>query len=291
MNSPSLDDACNDMQERAHPSAGGNALYCVNGIPLLADHAYSVATTDYQDQNLVPLQLTGYYSRPGEFLTATIEDAVLRDSSLPGRTSTAELELDHQERGLFQLDIAKVVAGYSFRAAPKGDNFIASVFQGVSDARATSPSQSEVDIEAKERGIWRAKHFNFGVQSEAAYDRSVQGNLTGSPVNAAYPLNNFIVGGFLEFKITPRSKKGQSSPLGTLKVVLAPYQYQRQINGTYFFIGRTDNNKNQQAFHLSAVNGFSSSRRIALGRGLKRKVVSRGPGKLFRSWSATLCAE
>ena len=113
------------------------------------------------------------------------------------------MKTDHQRRGLFQLDIAKVVAGYSFRAAPKGDNFIASEFQGVSESRVASPSQSEVDIEAKERGIWRAKLFNFGVQTDMAYDRSVQGNLTGSPVNAIYPLNSLAVGGFLESRLRP----------------------------------------------------------------------------------------
>ena len=61
------DDSCNDAQERTHPSAGGNDLYCVNGLPLFADHAYSVATTDYLDHNLVPKQPDNYYSHPWHF--------------------------------------------------------------------------------------------------------------------------------------------------------------------------------------------------------------------------------
>jgi hypothetical protein len=268
------DDSCNDAQELVHPSADGNDLYCVNGLPLIADHAYSVATTDYLDQNLVPKQPDNYYSHSLDYLTKTIEDGVFHPKPIAQQVNTAQVETDHQRRGLFQLDIAKVVAGYSFRAAPKGDNFIASAFQGVSDSRATSPSQSEVDIEAKERGIWRAKLFNFGVQTDMAYDRSAQGNLTGSPVNAIYPLNNLAVGGFLELKITPRKRKPQSAPLGTLKAVLSPYQYQRQINGSYLVFAHTDKTPGQQTLHLSPVNGFSHR------AGLRWEEVS--SGKWFR---------
>jgi hypothetical protein len=283
------DDNCNDAQERAHPSAGGTALYCVNGVPLFADHSYSIATTDYLDQtSVLPKQPTDYYSPGRDFLTKTIADSIfnLRSSGPQENTAqmatkhqphglakiadtmfhpdrpepqddTAKVETSHQQRDLFQLDIAKIVAGYSFRAAPKGDNFIASTFQGVADTRATSPSQSEFDLEGKERGLWRTKYFNYGIQSDAAYDRSVQGNLTGSPVNAAYPLNNLSVGGFAEIKVPLGKANPQTAPAGTLKVVLAPYQYQRQINGSYVVFAHTDKTPGQQTLHLSPVNGFS----------------------------------
>src|SRR5258708_22802264 len=158
---------------------------------------------------------------------------------------TTKVETGHQQRGLFQLDIAKVVAGYNFRAAHRGDNFIASAFQGATDSRASSPSQSELDVEAKERAIRRTKRFNLGVKSDVAYDRSVQGNLTGSPVNAAYPLDNATVGGFFEWKITSRGEQAKNSPAGILKLVLAPYQYQRQFNGSYLFFAHTDKTKDE----------------------------------------------
>jgi len=282
------DDNCNDTQERAHPSAGGTALYCVNGVPLLADHSYSIATTDYLDQTAVlPKQLANYYSPGRDFLTKTIADAIFDRRSTapqgnaaqmathhqshglakiadimfhpyrPEQDDTAKMEIGHQQRSLFQLDIAKIVAGYSFRAAPKGDNFIASTFQGVTDTRATSPSQSEFDLEGKERGLWRTKYFNYGIQSDAAYDRAVQGNLTGSPVNAAYPLNNLSIGGFAEIKLPLGKADPRTAPAGTLKVVLAPYQYQRQINGSYVVFAHTDKTLGQQTLHLSPVNGFS----------------------------------
>lgn len=283
------DNACNDAQERAHPSAGGTVLYCVNGVPLLADHAYSIATTDFLDQTFVlPKQSPDYYSHQNVFLTKTIADAILpsRGAARQGDTAQAatnhpprglakiaefmfhpergapqddtdKIEINHQQRGLFQIDIAKIVAGYSFRAAPKGDAFIASAFQGVADTRATSPSQSEFDIEGKERGLWRTKYLNYGIQSDAGYDRSVLGNLTGSPVNAAYPLNNLSVGGFAEIKIPLSKRNPQSAPAGTLKAVLAPFQYQRQINGSYLIFAHTDKTPGQQTLHLTPVNGFS----------------------------------
>ena len=283
------DGSCNDMQERAHPSAGGNALYCVNGVPLLADHAYAIATTDFLDQTfVVPKQLPNYYSPRRDFLTKIIADTILPsavmredDAAKTGayhrkrsvaRTladslwdatrlakpdDTEKIEINHQQRGLFQVDIAKIVAGYSFRASPKGDNFIASTFQGVSDTRATSPSQSELDIEAKERAFRRTQYLNYGVQADAGYDRSVQGNLTGSPVNAAYPLNNLSVGGFAEFKIPLGKSDPKKSPAGILKAVLAPFQYQRQINGSYLFFAHTDKTAGQQILQLKPVNGFS----------------------------------
>ena len=103
----------------------------------------------------------------------------------------------------------------------------------------------------------RLRLFNLGIQSDIGYDRSTQGNLTGSPVNAAYPLNNATVGGFAEWKITSRGKRRRGPTAGVLKLVLAPYQYQRQLNGNYLFFAHTDKTKNQQTLHLPAVNGFS----------------------------------
>jgi len=265
------DPSCNDVQERAHPSAGGRTLYCVNGQPLLADHAYSIAATDYLDQTgVVPKQpFDDYYSSKGKFVTEIIEQNIFlgpppistsssKKTTLDDQISLLEkAEVKHQQRRLFQIDIAKVVGGYNFRSPQSGDNFVASAFQGATDSRASTPSQSELDVEAKERALWRTTPFNFGIQSDAAYDRSVQGNLTGSPVNAAYPLNNATVGGFVEWKITSRTGHHALLPAGVLKAVLAPYQYQRQFNGSYLFFAHTDKTKNQQTLHLSPVNGFS----------------------------------
>jgi hypothetical protein len=77
------------------------------------------------------------------------------------------------------------------------------------------------------------------------------------PVNAAYQLNNLSVGGFAEFKIPLGKSNPQSAPAGTLKAVLAPFQYQRQINGSYLIFAHTDKTPGQQTLHLVPVNGFS----------------------------------
>jgi hypothetical protein len=280
------DPSCNDVQERVHPSAGGRTLYCVNGQPLLPDHAYSIATTDYLDQTgVVPKQpFDDYYSSNDKFVTEILEQNIFLGQPMISVSSSKKTMLDdqigllektevkHQQRRLFQFDIAKVVGGYNFRSPQSGDNFVASAFQGATDSRASSPSQSELDVEAKERALWRTTPFNFGIQSDAAYDRSVQGNLTGAPVNAAYPLNNATVGGFVEWKITSRTGHHAQSPAGVLKAVLAPYQYQRQFNGSYLFFAHTDKTKNEQTLHLSPVNGFSHkaglrwSEEVSLGK-------------------------
>ena len=160
--SAASDPSCNDAQEIAHPSAGGNTLYCVNGLPLLADHAYSIATTDYMEQNVVPKQPDDYYSRSSRFLTDILEAQIFDGLSARQQTSRAKaasndllsqdsqksaqksnrqksgesslsasqkFEVDYQQRPLFQVQIAKAVAGYNFRSSPKATTSLLQPFR------------------------------------------------------------------------------------------------------------------------------------------------------------------
>jgi hypothetical protein len=244
---------------------GSNKTYCVNGRPIDPDHAYSVSTSDHLAEDSAVYSVLSkfpkdYHEESKYFLTQKIAATIVTMNS-PKVSSVVEgesefstqSELSHQKRGLFQLDIAKMVFGYNVRkpeggTGPQGgDQYVAQTFQGATDSRASSVYTSELDAESKIRGLWNTKWVGVGTQSDVAFDRSVQGNLLGNPANATYALNNMTTGGFLQIKIPPLSPRTPSNrrfwmdALETTiharkSVVLAPYQYQRQINGSYLFI-------------------------------------------------------
>jgi hypothetical protein len=204
-------------------------------------------------------------------------------------SSPQDAEEEHQDRGVMQIDIAKVVAGYNARLPQSGDQNIADKFQGATDTRASSPSSAELDLEAKIRvlrKVWHDKtnRFSFGIgsQDEFAYDRSVQGNLGGNAVNASYPLNSSTAGGFLQFgyKVRPKKKKQGTPGIfdGKSMIVIAPFQYQRQIVGSYLFFPFASS-KAELTLHSPIVDGFS------------HRFGWRGEGAKYRLWDPGTYAE
>jgi hypothetical protein len=176
----------------------------------------------------------------------------------------SDAEVHHQKRGLFQVDIGKVVLGYSARKPQGGDAYLAHAFQGAADSRANSPHQSELDLEAKTRISWtRITSFSLGEQSDLEYDRSAQGNLQSNPVNAGYSLNSFTVGGFFQkdLPFPPQRRKRELAEkdlsTGKLKFVLATFQYQHPVVGSYLFFPDSPPSKQESTLHLPAAAGFA----------------------------------
>jgi len=151
-----------------------------------------------------------------------------------------------QQRELIQVDFAKVIASFSSREAVGGNTFV-SLFQGVSDARASVPNQQSLDLEMASRVLYQVAGsptskfwpppFAIGEQGAFSYDRAVIGNLTGKPINATYPLNNLTEGAFLQVRFGGAKDNVRSvQTLPRSLLVLTPHQYQLQIDTPYLFI-------------------------------------------------------
>ena len=212
----------------------------------------------------------------------------------PNRLTITKAEEKQQERQITQIDIAKLVAAYNGRVPQGGDGNVAGRFQGATDTRASSPLSFELDLEAKMRASRKITNgenywFSIGSQGEFAFDRSVQGNLTNNPVNASYPLNSSIAGAFLQlgFKVPQESKsndaRGKNHPKtadiiaqqtnqarhgsvihhiqrlfdGKTMFVFAPFQYQRQVVGSYLFFPFASPLTGELTLHTPRVDGFS----------------------------------
>jgi hypothetical protein len=263
------DPGCKDAEEEAKPSAGGKTMYCVNGVPLQADHAYWVTTSDHlAEDKVIYTAMSGlpadYIVNSHDFLTSTIASTKKPDGALNNPGAVSNEETKHQKREIFNLDFGKVVAGYSFRQPQGGDAYVASNFQGSTESKASAPLSAELDVEGKTRMDWKADRYALGIQSNLQYDRSVQGNLSGNPVNGSYPLNNFSIGGFLQwhFRLPYLSRKAQSisshdlSAMRTM-LVFAPYQFRTQLTGNYSFFPYSSPLNGQLTLHAPAVYGFA----------------------------------
>jgi hypothetical protein len=237
----------------------------------------------------MPLREPGVMQNAFSAPSDSTSSVASRANKPPAEDSIQTVEENQQQRGIMQIDLAKVVAAYNARLPQSSDQNIADKFQGVTDTRASSPSSAEVDLEAKVRvlrKLWHDKdnRFSFGVgsQDEFAYDRSVQGNLSGNAVNASYPLNSATAGGFLQFgfKIRPKKKLGKPGIFdGKTMIVIAPFQYQRQIVGSYLFFPFASPSKAQLTLHSPVVDGFS------------HRIGWRGEGTKYRLWDPGTYAE
>jgi hypothetical protein len=266
--------------------------YCINGQPIIPDRAYWVIASDpvAEDQTIytvmgalyakysdsvVPPQLT--------FLSTEIADEIFRPGKpqelRAGKHESAEanlasIETLHQNRKLIQLDINKLVAGYSMVNPSISDANLASNYSGVSNTQASTPHSQELDLEAYTRLIlapWRMGHawLVFGAQSDAEYDRRVTDNLSGNPATITYSPNNLSAGGFTQVAfhhfLPGLSRAGINTSTRNLPrafVVIAPYQYQRQMTGgflrfPYFTPPSTTNSQVQLSIHNPTVMGFS----------------------------------
>ncbi|HWG19339.1 MAG TPA: hypothetical protein VG225_02345 [Terracidiphilus sp.] len=199
--------------------------------------------------------------KPGPPLSAP---APRQENSVREKPIDSDLEAAedmHQRRPMFHMEFAKVVAGFDTRVAVNGDSYVASNFQGVTDSRASAPSQRELDLEQQMRGYIRFRkqpehivgsEFRVGIQSDLEFDRSAQGNLSGKAENPSFPLNSFTGGAFLEIHILgagstlfvgewlKRIPLTRMTP-ARFSVVGAPFQYQRQIIGNHLYFPFTSN--------------------------------------------------
>lgn len=247
--------ACQDIEEQKRLAATNSTMYCVNGVPIVSDRAYALVTSDSfaEDKAIYGTLISlpqGYHDKPDKaYLTHMLADSIATGNPAP-IPSTAETP--HQQRRLLTVDIGKVVVGYNASLPSGGDKNVASNFQGASDSRAASAHKAELDLEAKTRIVWNGGHVKLGMQSDLEYDRSVQGNLAGTPVNGVYQPNSFTAGGFLQLPL------GRPPIFHTVSLMIEPYQYQRQIVGTYLYFPFTTSPTSQLTVAPPAANGFSN---------------------------------
>lgn len=250
--------------------------YCINGSAISDEAAYSILTSDHvANDNVVysalSTLLSHYHEKSNDFITKKLMYILLSGRLQPEKeppsasmpTVAERTQLSYQHRDLFHWDYSKAVAGLNLRR-PQGGNAAAANFQGVTETRASQPTQQEVDLESLSRFSWDLSvlhPFSAGVQTDAEYDRATLGNLTGKPINASYALNSLNVGGFLQKRIpffrdakTTEEHWGSRELPRTL-VVLTPHQYQQQINGNFLSVAFSSGN-GEDTFHLPRVTGF-----------------------------------
>ena len=275
--------------------------YCINGQLIAPDRAYWVIASDQlaEDKNIYAAlgAIAGKNSHADEalnhsFLTTEIADEIFRHgqphellaATKPGRNkgkaeesasaeaNLADIETLHQDRKLIQLDIAKLVAGYSMVSPNISDTGLASDYSGVSNTQALTPHSQELDLEAQIRltsSPWLGR-FVSGAQSDGEYDRRVTGNISGNPETVTYSTNSYTVSGFTEVAINSRiipglNRSGINKSTRNLPrafIVISPYQFQRQITGAflgfpYFTPPSTTNSQEQLTIHVPTAMGFS----------------------------------
>ena len=156
-----------------------------------------------------------------------------------------------QQRRLFQVDFAKLIAGFTARQ-PVGGNANVANFQGVSNAQATAPASQDLDLETGSRVLVDLRvpdassspsaqnrfPWSVGLQSTFTYNRQVLGNLLSKPINASYSLNNWIEGAFLQVRLYGKGKGSQVRGVRSLPrtlLVFTPHQYQIEVDTPYLF--------------------------------------------------------
>ena len=249
---------------KATDSTADVASFCVNGQPIQSDASYWVVTSDHLAQDSVLYKSLAAHksddyqekSKDPAFLTASIAENLMHSSRPPAPNAgpnAEEAEWAHQQRYLIHLDISKLVAGFTARE-PQGGNMNAQNFQGSTDARASTPSQQELDLESLTRWsldlplrpgakIAKAQQLtaSVGIQEDAEYDRTATGNLTDKPTTVVQALNNFTVGPFAQMRLPQwRGPHGNSwlnsgRALPRTLLVISPFQYSRQLTGTFLF--------------------------------------------------------
>jgi hypothetical protein len=247
------------------------SVYCVGGTPVVDDQYYWLLTSDHLAQDAqvygtlhkLP-QIEHETSRTfltaplAHYLLASLNNAKTRPEVMSVASSScisvecvvASRNAYLQQMPQWQMDFLKVVANFTSRSPVGGNQFVGSYFQGVSDARASAPSQQELDLEFANRvsgdllntfdGKKNPSRFSEGLQTSFGYDRSVVGNLTPltKPINASYALNNLTVGGFVQIRLGGTHEAGLPASVRSLPrtlLVLTPYQYQIQVNHQYLF--------------------------------------------------------
>ena len=240
-------------------ASASDTSYCVDGWSIAPDRAYWLATSNqlaedtivYSDlANLLKKNSSYLKDLKDTFLTTEIANQILPSSTRPaaqpdtGSNTLAKVELHHQIRSLAQLDFTKLVAGYSLTNPSLSASEIATYLDGVSNSQAIVPKSQELDLEAATRLTYAPSFARLtpGAQSDAEFDRKFTQNLTGSPDTVTYSINTYSVGGFVQLSLPAfwrgdiRTRQGIDRSARNLSrwfLVVAPYQYQRQIAATY----------------------------------------------------------
>jgi hypothetical protein len=272
-------------------AAPGTVTYCVDGAPVAPDHAYWIATSDHlaQDEEVyknISALIEGngdYAQNTEEYLSAAVAGEILSHGELnqldhsskpeaAAESSLTKIEQWHQNRSLVQLDFSKLVAGFTFFHPSLTDSELASDLSGVANTQATTPHSQELDLETASRLIFSmpglnqpsadlfAKYLTFGAQTDAEYDRKVLGNLTGNPETVTYSLNSYTAGGFVQIPVDARI-----APHPHAFIVVAPYQYQRQMTGAYLnfaYLSAAGVSNSQQQLSVHAPYAWGFSQRI-----------------------------
>jgi hypothetical protein len=269
--------------------SAGRSTYCIAQTPIVDDDYYWLVTTDQlaEDRSvygtLDALPSTNHIETE-TFITAPISHYLLNSlsntrlasvttsltncstsgtignqSNGPGTTATpcsvegaiTTQNESFQQRRLFQVDFAKLIAGFTARQ-PVGGNANVANFQGVSNAQATAPTSQDLDLETGSRVLVDLRvpdasstpsaqnrfPWSVGLQSTFTYNRQVLGNLLNKPINASYSLNNWIESPFLQVRLYGKGKGSQVRGVRSLPrtlLVFTPHQYQIEVDTPYLF--------------------------------------------------------
>jgi hypothetical protein len=261
--------------KQASQSASAKSVYCVNGAPLADDQIYWVTTNDAlaEDSTIYPqLGAVSSHARKisGEFQTRASAIALegFERRTEPAVTDEGAIETlnrNFQQQRLFHVDFNKMVLGFNSNRALGPTDQVPSELQGVADSRAAVPHSQDVDLEALLRltADHGYKIVTFGTQTSFAYERSIKGNLSGSPESISYAQNNAAFGAFAQVRL--RRDSGISSrALPRELLVLTPHQFQTQINNQRLFIAFTAKDPTtgqtipgQLAVPVPIVDGFN----------------------------------
>ncbi|HUA97143.1 MAG TPA: hypothetical protein VMA34_02305 [Terracidiphilus sp.] len=201
----------------------------------------------------------------------------------------AATELRHENRRILQVDFSKVVAGYTLTRPSLSDSTLGNDYAGVSNTQALTPHSQEFDFETAGRltSAPVLRHGVLGVQTDAEYDRKVTGNVINYPETVVYAPNSFTAGGFAQWQLHGWGSKRSPQPLGEgiqrstrnlprAFLVIAPYQFQRQVTGTflsfpYFTPPNTSNPQELLTVHLATAMGFSQRAGVRLENAAGKK--------------------
>ena len=252
--------------------SAGKSTYCIAQTPIVEDAYYWLVTTDQLAEDRAVFGTfdalpSANHVETETFITAPISHYLLNSlnntrlasvvttpaaGSVEGAITTQNESF--QQRRLFQVDFAKVIASFTAREPGGGNSFVGLHFQAVSDARASAPTQQDLDLEMGSRILadWRVPDaaakpgspaqtrtpWSVGLQSAFTYNRAVIGNLLNKPINASYSLNNLTEGGFLQVRLDHRGGAGQVRGVRSLPrslLVFTVHQYQIQVDNPYLF--------------------------------------------------------
>jgi hypothetical protein len=249
--------------------SAGKSTYCIAQTPIVDDDYYWLVTTDQlaEDRSvygtLDALPSTNHVETE-TFITAPISHYLLNSlgntrlasaitAPLSGTVegAIATQNESFQQRRLFQVDFAKLIAGFT-ASQPVGGNANVANFQGVSNAQASAPASQDLDLETASRVLADLRvpdassspsaqnrfPWSVGLQSTFNYNRRVLGNLLNKPINASYSLNNWIEEPFLQVRLYGKGKGSQVRGVRSLPrtlLVFTPHQYQIEVDKPYLF--------------------------------------------------------